>query len=152
VAAKPVVLVLNGPNLNQLGVRQPEIYGRATLGDIEAACRERSGELGFDLEFRQSNSESELIGWIQEARTAVDGIVINGGAYSHTSVALLDALVGSQLPVIEVHLSNIYAREEFRHHSYISRAARGVICGLGPQGYLFALEAMADLVSGSRNA
>ncbi len=150
VAARPLILVLNGPNLNLLGVRQPEIYGRATLGDIEAACQERAAELSLDIEFRQSNSESELIGWIHEARDTAEGIIINAGAYTHTSVALFDALVVSELPVIEVHLSNIFAREEFRHHSYISRAARGVICGLGLQGYLFGLEALADLIASDK--
>lgn len=142
--AAPVILVLNGPNLNMLGVRQPEVYGRTTLGDIEAACRERAAELGLALEFRQSNHEGELVTWIQEARDNADGIVINAGAYTHTSVAILDALKVAELPVIEVHISNIHAREEFRHHSYISAVATGVIVGLGPQGYLFALEALAS--------
>ncbi len=142
--AAPVILVLNGPNLNMLGVRQPEIYGRTTLGDIEAACRERAVELGLALEFRQSNHEGQLVEWIQEARDNADGIVINAGALTHTSVALLDALNLAELPVIEVHISNIHAREEFRHHSYISKAAKGVIVGLGPLGYLFALEALAQ--------
>jgi 3-dehydroquinate dehydratase-2 len=146
VAANPIILVLNGPNLNMLGVRQPEIYGRSTLADVEKACRERAGELGLDIEFRQSNSESEIVGWIHQARDTADGIVINAGALTHTSVAVLDALQICELPIIEVHLSNIYAREEFRHHSFISRVARGVICGLGLQGYLFALEALADII------
>jgi len=142
VADQPTILVLNGPNLNMLGVRQPEIYGRETLGDIETACRERGVELGLDVDFRQSNHEGELVDWIQEARGAADGIVINAGALSHTSVAVLDALLASELPVMEVHLSNIYQRDAFRHHSYISRAARGVICGLGSLGYLYALDAL----------
>jgi 3-dehydroquinate dehydratase II len=142
--AAPIILVLNGPNLNMLGVRQPEVYGRTTLGDIEAACRERAGDLGLAVDFRQSNHEGELVTWIQEARDNADGIVINAGAYTHTSVAILDALKVAELPVIEVHISNIHAREEFRHHSYISAAATGVIVGLGPQGYLFALEALAQ--------
>ena len=144
----PVILVLNGPNLNMLGVRQPEIYGRATLGDIEAACRERAEALGLTVDFRQSNNESELLAWLHEARDVADGIVINAGAYTHTSIALLDALLICELPVIEVHISNIFAREEFRHHSYISRAAQGVICGLGPDGYLYALDALARLLRG----
>ena len=144
--SSPVILVLNGPNLNMLGVRQPEIYGRATLGDIEAACRERAGALGLTLDFRQSNIEGEMIAWLHEARDVADGIVINAGAYTHTSIALLDALMICELPVIEVHISNIYAREEFRHRSYISRAARGVICGLGPDGYLYALDALARII------
>ena len=146
MAAAPLILVLNGPNLNMLGAREPEIYGRVTLAEIEAACRERAAELGLEIDFRQSNNEGELVQWIHEARDNADGIVINAGAYTHTSVALLDALLVSELPVIEVHLSNIYRREEFRHRSFISRAARGVICGLGLPGYLFALEALADLV------
>lgn len=146
--SSPVILVLNGPNLNMLGVRQPEIYGRATLGDIEAACRERAEALGLTVDFRQSNIEGELVAWLHEARDVADGIVINAGAYTHTSIALLDALTICELPVIEVHISNIFAREEFRHHSYISRAARGVICGLGPDGYLYALDALARLLTG----
>ncbi len=146
--SSPVILVLNGPNLNMLGVRQPEIYGRATLGDIEAACRERAEALGMTLDFRQSNVEGELVAWLHEARDVADGIVINAGAYTHTSIALLDALTICELPVIEVHISNIFAREEFRHHSYISRAAQGVICGLGPDGYLFALDALARILEG----
>jgi 3-dehydroquinate dehydratase-2 len=149
--AEPVILVLNGPNLNMLGVRQPEIYGRATLGDIETACRETAAELGLQLDFRQSNSEAELVHWIHEARDNADGIVINAAALTHTSVALLDALLICELPVIEVHLSNIYKREEFRHHSYISRVARGVICGLGHHGYLYALEALARITAGEED-
>ena len=146
MAALPTILVLNGPNLNMLGVRQPEIYGRETLGDIEAACRERGEELGLAVDFRQSNHEGDLVDWIQEARDSADGIVINAGALSHTSVAVLDALLASELPIIEVHLSNIYTRDSFRHHSYVSGAARGVICGLGPFGYLCALEALKRLL------
>jgi 3-dehydroquinate dehydratase-2 len=146
--AAPVILVLNGPNLNMLGVRQPEIYGRATLGDIEAACRERAEALGLTLDFRQSNIEGEMVAWLHEARDVADGVIINAGAYTHTSIALLDALMICELPVIEVHISNIFAREDFRHHSYISRAAQGVICGLGPDGYLYALDALAQLVRG----
>lgn len=146
--SSPVILVLNGPNLNMLGVRQPEIYGSATLGDIEAACRERADALGLTLDFRQSNIEGELVAWLHEARDVADGIVINAGAYTHTSIALLDALTICELPVIEVHISNIFAREEFRHHSYISRAAQGVICGLGPDGYLYALDALARILRG----
>jgi 3-dehydroquinate dehydratase-2 len=149
VAAQPTILVLNGPNLNMLGVRQPEIYGRETLGDIEVACRERGAELGLAIDFRQSNHEGELIEWIHEARGTAEGIVINAGALSHTSVAVLDALLLCELPVVEVHLSNIYAREPFRHHSHVSAAARGVICGFGGQGYIYALDALTRLVSGS---
>lgn len=149
MAAQPTVLVLNGPNLNMLGVRQPEIYGRDTLGDIEAACRERAADLGVTVDFRQSNHEGELVAWLHEARDSADGVIINAGAYSHTSIAILDALLICELPVIEVHLSNIYAREPFRHHSHLSKAATGVICGLGLQGYLFALDAVARLVEGA---
>jgi len=128
-----------------LGVRQPEIYGHETLADIEAACRKRGGELGLDIDFRQSNVEGELVTWIQEAREQVGGILINAAAYTHTSVALLDALSLIDAPIIEVHLSNIYARDSFRHHSYISPMATGVICGLGSVGYLLALDAIDKL-------
>ncbi len=141
------VLVLNGPNLNMLGKRQPEIYGRETLADIEAACRVEAKGLDLALDFFQSNHEGALVDRIQQAREANSGIIINAGAYTHTSVALLDALNAAEKPVIEVHLSNIYKREEFRHHSYISPVAVGVICGFGSQGYLLALRAMARLVS-----
>ncbi|NBB83221.1 MAG: type II 3-dehydroquinate dehydratase [Alphaproteobacteria bacterium] len=146
MASEPTVLVLNGPNLNMLGVREPGLYGRATLGDVEAACAERAAELGLEVDFRQSNAEGEMVGWIQQARTAHDGIVINAGAYSHTSVALLDALTLADLPVVEVHLTNIYRREAFRHHSYVSAAAHGIIAGLGVHGYVLALDAVARLI------
>ena len=145
--ATPTVLVLNGPNLNLLGTREPGIYGTGTLADIEAACAARAATLGLTLDFRQSNSESQLIDWVQAARTGVAGIVINAGGYSHTSIALMDALSAAGLPVVEVHLSNIHRREDFRHHSYVSRVARGVIVGLGPQGYELALDAMARLLA-----
>ena len=128
-----------------LGVRQPEIYGSETLADIEAACRTRGGELGLKIDFRQSNVEGELVTWIQEARKQVGGLVINAAAYTHTSVVLLDALSLIDAPIIEVHLSNIYARDTFRHHSYISPVATGVICGLGSVGYLLALDAIDKL-------
>lgn len=143
---RPNILVLNGPNLNMLGQREPEIYGRDTLADIETACRNRAQTLGFEIDFRQSNDEGVLVGWSQTAARDHAGIVINAGAYTHTSIALLDALLASGVPVIEVHLSNIFRREPFRHHSYISRAAQGVICGLGLPGYVLALEAMANLI------
>lgn len=143
---RPTVIILNGPNLNMLGVRQPEIYGRDTLADVEEACSDEAGRLELEIDFRQSNHEGELVTWIQEARSAHDGIVINPGAYGHTSVAILDALILSELPIIEVHLSNIHRREAFRHHTYVSQAATGVICGLGPHGYLLALQAMARLL------
>ncbi len=140
------VLILNGPNLNLLGVREPEIYGYDTLGDIEAACAERAEALGMAVDFRQSNAEGELVGWIQDSRNLHDGIILNAGAYTHTSIALLDALQAVDMPVIEVHLSNPFRRESFRHQSYVSLAATGLICGLGAQGYLLALDAMADLI------
>ena len=140
------VLILNGPNLNMLGLREPEIYGSQTLDDIEALCQERAEQLGLTIDFRQSNHEGELVTWIQQARNDYDGIVINAAAYTHTSVAILDALTTAELPVIEVHLSNIFKREAFRHHSYISPIARGVICGLGAAGYVLALDAMAGIL------
>jgi 3-dehydroquinate dehydratase II len=140
------VLVLNGPNLNLLGKREPEIYGRQTLADIETALRARARGHGIDIDFRQSNHEGELVDWIQAARETCAAIIVNPGAYSHTSIAILDALLACQIPIVEVHLSNIFKRESFRHHSFVSQAARGVICGLGSQGYLLALEAIANLV------
>lgn len=144
------VLVLNGPNLNLLGTRQPEIYGRETLADIEVACRHQARSLSLDVDFRQSNHEGVLIDWIQQAPIDHAALIINPAAYSHTSVAVLDALLTLPIPVIEVHLSNIHKRDDFRHHSYVSRAATGVICGLGSHGYLLALDAVARLVSLSR--
>jgi len=144
----PVVFILNGPNLNLLGVRDPSIYGRDTLGDIEERCTARAAALSLELDFRQTNHEGQLVDWIQEARESADGIVLNAGALTHTSVALLDALSAAGLPVIEVHLSNIFRRESFRHHSYVSLAANGVICGLGAQGYELALDAIAGLIEG----
>jgi 3-dehydroquinate dehydratase-2 len=140
------VFVLNGPNLNLLGKREPGLYGTGTLADIEKACRAHGKTLGLAVEFRQTNIEGELVGWIQEAADKARGIVINPGAYTHTSVALHDAIRGTGLPVIEVHLTNIFAREPFRHHSYVSPVAKGVICGLGPQGYTLALEALHGLL------
>jgi 3-dehydroquinate dehydratase-2 len=144
----PVVFILNGPNLNLLGVRDPSIYGRDTLGDIEERCTARAAALSLELDFRQTNHEGQLVDWIQEARESADGIILNAGALTHTSVALLDALSAAGLPVIEVHLSNIFRRESFRHHSYVSLAANGVICGLGAQGYELALDAIASLIKG----
>ncbi|MFZ5792384.1 MAG: type II 3-dehydroquinate dehydratase [Pseudomonadota bacterium] len=152
MAKTPTVLLLNGPNLNLLGEREPAVYGRATLADIERACKRRAKELGLAIEFRQSNHEGELVDGIQAARKTHAGIVINPGAYTHTSVALLDALLATGLPVIEVHLSNIHRRESFRHHSYVSLAATGVICGLGAQGYLLALDAMAGILKTQEEA
>ncbi len=144
-ALKPV-LVLNGPNLNMLGKRQPQIYGRETLADVEKACRIEVLRLGLTVEFAQSNHEGVLVDLIQAAREKNSAIVINAGAYTHTSVALLDALNAAELPAVEVHISNIYKRESFRHRSYISPAAVGVIAGLGIQGYLLALQALARLL------
>lgn len=141
------ILILNGPNLNLLGVREPEIYGHETLSDIEQKCSEHGNLLGFEIDFRQSNSEGELVDWIQVAVETIDGIIINPAAYTHTSVAILDALKQVQCPIVEVHLSNIFSREPFRHHSYVSPIAKGVICGFGAHGYLLALEAISRLVS-----
>ena len=140
------LLVLNGPNLNVLGRREPEIYGSDSLDDIAAATTARAKDFGLSVDFRQSNHEGELVTWIQDARDSNRGIIINPGGLSHTSVALLDALTFTELPVVEVHLSNIFRRERFRHHSYVSTIARGVICGLGPQGYLLAVDAMANIL------
>jgi 3-dehydroquinate dehydratase-2 len=135
-----------------LGSREPEVYGRTTLADIESACRKKAASEGLDIEFRQSNHEGQLVEWIQAAREEHDAIVINAGALTHTSVALLDALLAVGVPVVEVHLSNIYQREPFRHNSYISRAAQGVICGLGATGYLLALQALADQFQTQKDA
>lgn len=146
--SEPTILIVNGPNLNLLGVREPHLYGSDTLGDIEAACAERAEELGLAIDFRQSNSEGELVTWIQDARTAHDGVIVNAGAYTHTSIAILDALATLDVPIVEVHLSNPFRRESFRHLSYVSMAATGLICGLGSQGYLLALDALAGLVAG----
>jgi 3-dehydroquinate dehydratase-2 len=142
----PLITVLNGPNLNLLGTREPEKYGTATLDDVEALCAETAEALGLAIDFRQSNHEGELISWIQEARSTSAGIVINPAGYSHTSVAVMDALLASDLPVVEVHITNIHRREAFRHHSYVSHAATGVICGLGIQGYALALRALAGML------
>lgn len=129
-----------------LGIREPETYGRQTLDDLEKLCRTTAQGLGLEVECRQSNVEGELVTWIQESRTRNSGIIINGGAYSHSSVAILDALYAVKLPTIEVHISNIFGREPFRHHSVISKAADGVICGLGLDGYAYALQAIAKLI------
>lgn len=141
-----VILVLNGPNLNTLGQREPEIYGRTSLEDIKGLTTARAKTHGLEADFRQSNDEGELVSWIQGARATAAGVVINAAAYTHTSVAILDALLSCGVPVIEVHLSNIYKREEFRHHSFVSKAATGVICGFGAQGYELAVDAMANLL------
>jgi len=138
------VHLLNGPNLNLLGMREPEKYGNRTLTDIEEDCRRHGAALGLTVFCRQSNHEGVLIDWIHQARTEAAGIIINPGAYSHSSVALMDALLAVRLPVVEVHLTNIHRRETFRHHSYVSLAATGVICGLGADGYLAALTFLAN--------
>jgi len=141
------VFILNGPNLNLLGNREPETYGRDTLQDIAVACREKAEELGLEIDFRQTNHEGELVDWVQEAaRTKAAGIIINAAAYTHTSIAVHDALRAFDGCVVEVHLSNIYRRESFRHHSFVSPAADGLICGFGAQGYLLALEATRRLI------
>ncbi len=140
--AKPVHII-NGPNLNLLGTREPEIYGTTTLADIEALCEARLKTHGLEMGFFQSNDEGEIVALIQAARQQASGVIINAAAYSHTSVAILDALQTLTAPIMEVHLSNIYARESFRHHSHISQIATGVICGLGAQGYEMAIDALA---------
>jgi 3-dehydroquinate dehydratase II len=144
--ALPRVLVLHGPNLNMLGQREPQIYGYTTLADIDATLAILGQELGVAVETFQSNHEGELVSRIQAARGQVAALLINGGAYTHTSVAILDALLAVDLPVIEVHLSNLYKREEFRHHSYIARAAIGQICGFGADSYLLGLRAAVNLL------
>jgi 3-dehydroquinate dehydratase II len=150
MASAPVILIVNGPNLNMLGTRQPEVYGHETLADVEAACRTHATALGMEVEFHQSNHEGELVTWIQQARKRCAGIIINAGAYTHTSIAILDALLAAEVPTIEVHLSNIHQREDFRHHSYVSKAAKGMICGFGSHGYLLALDALDRLTMGIR--
>ena len=140
------ITILNGPNLNLLGTREPEIYGDTTLADIAPLCEKTAKNLGLEVVFKQSNHEGELVDWVQQAGVQNAGLIINAGAYTHTSVALHDALKSVRVPIIEVHLSNIFAREPFRHHSYISPLAKGVICGLGPKGYALAIEALAALI------
>lgn len=143
---EPRILVLHGPNLNLLGQREPEIYGHATLADINALLSELGRELGVEVEAFQSNVEGELVSKIQEARGRYDAIIINAGAYTHTSIAILDAILSVGLPVVEVHLSNLYRREEFRHHSFIARAVVGQICGFGAESYLLGLRAAASII------
>ncbi len=143
----PIVSILNGPNLNLLGKREPDIYGRETLAEVEADCRRVGGELGLEIEFHQSNREYEIIDWIHEARGRAAGIIINPAAFTHTSVAILDALNAFGGPSIEVHISNVHKREAFRHHSFVSGVASGVIVGCGTQGYAFALQRIAKLIS-----
>jgi 3-dehydroquinate dehydratase-2 len=146
------IFVLNGPNLNLLGTREPEVYGTTTLAEIEGRVRDKAQVLGLAIDFRQSNHEGALVDWVQEARTAASGVIVNAGAYSHTSVALLDALTALDRPIVEVHLSNLFKREPFRHHSYISGVAVGLICGFGAHGYLLALDAMAERLRASGRA
>jgi 3-dehydroquinate dehydratase-2 len=140
---KPIY-VLNGPNLNLLGHREPHLYGSVTLADIETRLRSLAAGLGLAIEFRQTNHEGVLIDWVHEARQKASAVIVNAGGLTHTSVPLLDALLAADLPIIEVHLTNIYRREPFRHHSYVSQAATGLICGLGPKGYELALDALAE--------
>ena len=144
----PAIHVLNGPNLNLLGLREPGLYGAATLADIEAKLKAKAEAVGFDLVFRQTNFEGELVGWIQQAGMAGAGVILNAGAYTHTSVAVHDAIRGSKARVIEVHISNVHARESFRHHSYISPVAAGIIVGLGPLGYELAFDALVAAAAG----
>lgn len=148
---KPV-LILNGPNLNMLGSREQAVYGSETISDLEARCARRAKALGIAIDFRQSNVEGELVGWIQEARSSACGILLNAAAYTHTSIALHDALKAADVPVIEVHLSNIYRREPFRHHSYVSPVALGVICGFGGHGYELALDGLAHHLKTARKS
>ena len=138
--------MLNGPNLNLIGEREPEIYGWKTLAEIEQAMRSKARERGRDIVFRQSNREGELVDWIQEARAAASAVILNAGGYSHTSIAILDACRALAIPLIEVHLSNPFAREHYRRHSYVSEAAKGIICGFGASGYLLALDALAAII------
>lgn len=144
--AHPIFL-LNGPNLNMLGTREPHIYGKQTLAEIEAECREKARQCGVTIDFRQSNHEGVLIDWVQEAAGKGSAIIINPGAYGHASIALHDALKGSGKPVVEVHLSNVFAREAFRHRSMITPVSVGLICGLGSRGYLLAIEAVSHLIA-----
>jgi 3-dehydroquinate dehydratase-2 len=146
---KPVY-ILNGPNLNLLGLREPDIYGAATLKDVEARCRAHAAALGLAIEFRQTNSEGELVSWIHEAREKGSGIAINAGAYTHSSIALHDALKAADLPSVEVHLSNVHKREAFRHHSFLAAAVNGVICGFGVESYVLAISALHSIISANK--
>lgn len=149
VRPQNLISVLNGPNMNMLGLRQPHLYGAATLDDLESLCAETADALGLGIDFRQTNGEGELISWVQECRGRAAGIVINPAGYTTTSIALMDALLATELPVIEVHVTNIHKREQFRHNSYVSKVATGVICGLGIRGYALALQALADILEES---
>ena len=147
--SKPI-LILNGPNLNLLGTREPHIYGSTTLKQVEEMCRARAEKRGLTISFHQSNSEAQIVDWIQGGINGADGIIINPAAYTHTSVAILDAILAVKLPVIEVHVTNIHARESFRHDSYISKGARAVVCGFGIAGYALAIDGLAA-VTGARS-
>ncbi|MGD9867212.1 MAG: type II 3-dehydroquinate dehydratase [Hyphomicrobiales bacterium] len=147
--SKPIY-VLNGPNLNLLGTRETDIYGKQTLDDIARLAAAQARTHGLTVDFRQSNDEGELVDWIQEARQKGSALVVNAGAYTHTSVAILDALLAADIPCVEVHLSNIFRREEFRHQSYVSRAAIGIICGFGAKGYELAIDALATRLGGAK--
>jgi 3-dehydroquinate dehydratase II len=144
------ILFLNGPNLNLLGAREPEVYGRDTLADIEKKVRDRARQAGTEIEFRQSNLEGELVAWIQEAKGNADAIVVNAAAYTHTSVALRDAISAVGIPTIEIHLSNVHAREEFRHKSVLAPVCKGLILGFGPMSYTLALEAAVNVISSKK--
>lgn len=146
---KPIY-VLNGPNLNLLGSREPEVYGKETLQDVRARCEQKGAKLGFAIDFRQSNHEGELVAWIQEAKDKAAGMIVNAGALTHSSIAMLDALLAADIACVEVHLSNIFRRESFRHQSYISKGAIGVICGFGPLGYELAIEALIASIDAKR--
>jgi 3-dehydroquinate dehydratase-2 len=144
------ILIVNGPNLNMLGSREPEIYGTETLTDIEEKCKAHAGKLGLEIDFIQSNIEGELVTAIQEAAKTHQGLLINAGAYTHTSIAIMDALLLLKIPVVEVHLSNIFKREPFRHESFISKAAKGVICGFGSDSYVLAMQAVANMAKSGK--
>lgn len=146
---KPIY-VLNGPNLNMLGLREPAVYGSDTLKDVETRCVARASALGFAIDFRQTNIEGELVSWIHEARAKASGIALNAGAYTHTSVALHDALKAADMPAVEVHLSNVHKREAFRHHSFIAPAVNGVICGFGVNSYELAISALASIITANK--
>jgi 3-dehydroquinate dehydratase II len=150
--APPLIAILNGPNINMLGIREPEKYGSTTMDDLETLCAEEADRLGLAIDFRQTNGEGELVTWIQECRGRAEGIIINPAGYTTTSIAAMDALLAVDLPTIEVHITNIHRREEFRHNSFISKAATGVIAGLGVTGYLLALRAMAGLIGMDEDA
>jgi 3-dehydroquinate dehydratase II len=152
VPEKPTIFILNGPNLNLLGQREPEIYGHETLAEIGRLCAEAAAAAGLATDFRQSNHEGELVTWLQEARTKAAGVILNAGAYTHTSIAILDALRAIEAPVIEVHLSNPYRRESYRKKSHVSLAATGVICGLGSHGYVLAVAALARLLASRKES